>query len=134
MLVATGKLKTYSPQYKSNKHLCELGENYVVNFLKKDGFSLIAKNFNTKLGEVDAILKKADLFIFVEVKTRNGNSFLLDNIVGRTKQKRIISAAKNFLLQKQISLSNFDIRFDVAIVGLEKNEMSLQYIPAAFYA
>jgi putative endonuclease len=126
--------KVLSQQYKQNKHLANIGEDYVVSFLKRKGFSLVARNFSTRLGEVDAILRQGSLFIFVEVKTRNGNSFLQENIVSPGKQQRVISAAKGFLLSNQISLSDFSIRFDVAIVGLENSSINIHYIPSAFCA
>ncbi|AXP09120.1 YraN family protein [Campylobacter hepaticus] len=45
-----------------------LGENKACNFLKKQGFTLIKRNFHSKFGEIDIIAKKDEILHFIEVK------------------------------------------------------------------
>jgi len=118
-------------KYIRNKSIGNAGEDSVIHFLEKKGLKLIGKNFSARSGEIDAIFQRDSLLIFVEVKTRSGKRFLKDNIVSQSKQKRIISTTKKFLSQNQISLSSYSIRFDVAIVSKNTNE--IEHIENAFY-
>lgn len=51
------------------------GEEIACQYLIERGYQCIAKNFNTHSGELDLVMKKNDLFTFVEVKTRASDSF-----------------------------------------------------------
>ena len=46
------------------------GERRVANFLRKKGFAIINRNFQSRYGEVDIIAENDDVIAFVEVKTR----------------------------------------------------------------
>lgn len=52
-----------------NKNIGRIGEDLAVNHLKKIGFSILARNYLKKWGEIDVIASKADRIHFVEVKT-----------------------------------------------------------------
>ncbi len=54
-----------------NKELGNKGEDIACSFLKNKGFEIIKKNFRfQRLGEIDIIVRKGNLIIFVEVKSR----------------------------------------------------------------
>lgn len=105
------------------------GEALVACSLEKAGFRLLARNYTKRFGEVDLIAERDDLLVFVEVKTRTRQLVDLAELVTRTKQKKIIAAAKAFLAERGIE--NKLCRFDVALV--ENIEMKIvTYIPDAF--
>lgn len=107
------------------------GESHVANYLRNDGFTIIAHNYALKNGEIDLIARKKDLLLFVEVKTRRGTPlFDMTELVGHSKQKKIISVAKQFLAQHNIM--DVDCRFDVALVIQQQRTFELSYIPDAF--
>lgn len=54
------------------KNFGKLGENIAAEYLKRKGYSIIARNFYCKMGEIDIIAKEKHEIVFVEVKTRNG--------------------------------------------------------------
>jgi len=61
------------------KELGNFGEGVACEYLVKKGYKIVGKNYRTKLGEIDIIVKKKGLFAdetihFVEVKTLNNQS------------------------------------------------------------
>lgn len=49
--------------------LGELGENTACNYLAKQGYLLLERNYTKKYGEIDIIAEKSSILHFVEVKT-----------------------------------------------------------------
>lgn len=97
----------------------EYFEKLALDFLEKEGFILLEKNFYCKYGELDIILKKSDLIIFVEVKERSSKKFGTGfDAISPQKQKRMFLSAQVFLYKHH--LKNFNFRFD-AIVFDENN-------------
>lgn len=105
------------------------GEEHIAQHLEKNGFSILKRNFTVRAGEVDIIACKDELVVFVEVKTRSHIYFNTSEVITRSKQKKIILAAKIFLTQQRFTDKVF--RFDVALV--EKQSAEITYIPNAFY-
>ncbi len=107
-------------------------EDAVINFLKKKKYKIIKKNYYTKFGEIDIIAKDGDTITFIEVKAREKNSNINPfEAVDGYKQKRIINAAKNFLLKN--NLFNSFIRFDVAGVYIDNSKIQkIEIIKDAF--
>ena len=92
-------------------------EQKVAQFLLDKGYEVLANNFSYKqLGEIDIICKKDSLIIFVEVKARKKKYTSINNLVNKTKQIKIISTAKMYLLQNNIHQSCYNLRFDIAYV------------------
>jgi putative endonuclease len=57
-------------------HTREIGqaaEKVAENYFIKRGFGLVARNFRTKGSEIDLVLERAGLLLFVEVKGRKGD-------------------------------------------------------------
>jgi putative endonuclease len=94
--------------------LGDKGENAVVDWLIKNAFIIIARNYCTRMGEVDIIAQRGEVVAFIEVKTRASNYFPISNTVSYTKQKRIIKAAMYFVMHNKIR--DKVLRFDVATV------------------
>jgi len=114
-------------------HKTELGksgENIVAQKLKKDGFAILNQNYRRRFGEIDIIATKDDLLIFVEVKMRKNPLFDLAYLIGPSKQKKIISVAKEYL-------ARYDhygkvCRFDVALIEGTPDNYNLRYYENAF--
>ena len=87
------------------------GENLALSYLIKQGYSLIARNYQTRFGEIDLIVKDDTYVVFVEVKVRKDMSFAYaSEYVDYKKQKKIQTTAKLWLMSKK---SNLQPRFDV---------------------
>jgi putative endonuclease len=60
---------------KPGQALGKAGEDYAAAYLQKCGFSIIARNFRARHGELDIVAQKANQLVFVEVKTRSNEQF-----------------------------------------------------------
>ncbi len=58
---------------KQSLSLGKNGENLAAEFLKQNGYRILAKNFRTKLGELDIVALDKGTVCFIEVKTRLGD-------------------------------------------------------------
>lgn len=106
------------------------GELLVAQYLQKEGYTIIARNYQKQFGEIDLIAQKGDTIAFVEVKWRNNPLIDSAELIGPSKQKKIIAIAKYFLSQH--TQQECVCRFDVALVEQNNNSINLQYIPNAF--
>jgi len=53
----------------------KFGENIAVQYLQQKGYELLKQNFHIQGGELDIIMQKNGIIIFVEVKLRTGKNF-----------------------------------------------------------
>jgi len=113
-----------------NIELGRIGENLVINRLKKEGFSILDQNYKKQFGEIDIIASKKNLLIFVEVKMRKVSYFNMSFLIGPLKQKKIISVAKDYLAR--YDHSSKVCRFDIALIEGTKKNHTIQYIENAF--
>ena len=98
------------------------GEKLAQKFLKKQGYKILATNYQNKLGEIDIIAQDKDTIVFIEVKTRTSARFCLPKeVVTQPKQKQIIKVAKAYL-KKYYPQQDIKIRFDVVGIDLEKEK------------
>src|SRR5690606_4820606 len=92
------------------------GERIAEKFLTEKGFTLIEKNWCFGKKEVDLIVLKDDLLIFVEVKTRSNYDFgFPEEAVNVRKQNYLKAAAEGFLDQFP---EYTKIRFDIISILL----------------
>ena len=52
-----------------------LGERIARDFLSAKGYGILETNYHCRDGEIDIIARKQDTLVFVEVRTRTGNTF-----------------------------------------------------------
>jgi len=53
----------------------KIGENIAQEYLKKQGYKILERNFKTKYAEIDLVAKQKNEIIFVEVRTKRGLDF-----------------------------------------------------------
>lgn len=103
------------------------GEDQAAAFLQARGFRILARNYQTPLGELDVIAEDGTTIVFVEVKYRSTDLFGSGGAaVTPTKQRRLLRAALVFL--KRQRWTNRPTRFDVFLTGSEQPT----WIPHAF--
>ena len=56
------------------KLLGDRGERLAAKFLRKRGFKIIARQYKTRMGELDLIARDGHDIVFVEVKTRRSDA------------------------------------------------------------
>jgi putative endonuclease len=114
----------------------DFGEDTVCNYLKKNLYEIVARNFRKKSGEIDIIAIKNQIISFIEVKTRKFGS-LTDGVsaVTKEKQRRIVKTAGIFLTENPCYY-NKTMRFDVADVIITNDVhpvlLELKYYEEAF--
>jgi putative endonuclease len=92
------------------------GEWLAVNFLLKKGFKIIKRNYKNNVGEIDIIALDGDKLVFIEVKTRRGESFGSPiEAVDYKKRRKLINTALCFMRDKK---SQSPARFDIIGVRL----------------
>ena len=107
------------------------GEDTAVRYLENEGFTVIERNYHVTEGEIDIIVQKEDVIVFVEVKFSQTGAFgEPETWVTPKKQEKIIKTARSFLSSRDIS--GPEIRFDVVAIRAENNDLYIRHIPAAF--
>lgn len=110
------------------------GEDKVEEYLLKNNYSIIYKNFRCRFGEIDLIAKdnKKNEIVFLEVKTRHNKLYgNPSEAVDRTKKKHIYKTAQYFLYGYR--LENEFVRIDVIEVYLKKdNSYFINHIKQIF--
>lgn len=106
---------------RENARIGKIGEEKAREFLKRRGYKILAENFRTGLGEIDAVARHENFIVFVEIKTRTGNSLGPPclSVTGK-KQRHIINTALCYL--KKNDLVDSDWRIDVVSVRLGSND------------
>ena len=113
------------------KTIGKRGEDIAANYLQKQGYDILARNFRTGYGELDIICCKGKAIIFVEVKTRRSISHgFPEESVTLSKQERIKKTASYYLNNCRQFYP--EIRFDVISVLIEKPNINLKHIISAF--
>ncbi len=101
---------------KGKRLLGEQGEEIALRYLGRRGFELIERNYRTRQGELDLIVRRNGTLVFVEVKLRRGTGFgdPLEAVTPR-KQARIRRTAERYLAEKGASFADGfeEVRFDV---------------------
>ena len=106
------------------------GEDVVSQFLQKQGYDILKRNYRCKYGEIDLIAQKNEVIAYVEVKTRTCDYFPISTVVIPRKKKRIITTAKLFCLEHCIC--DKVCRFDIATVVAANGSFEIDYIENAF--
>lgn len=107
------------------------GETTAASFLLEKGFKIIAKNYRNWQSEIDLIVTKDDMLVFVEVKTRSGTAFgMPEEFVNATKAKLVMRAAEQYIFDADWE---HDVRFDiVSILILPDGSTEIRHIEDAF--
>lgn len=107
------------------------GENLAAEYLVRQGYRVVEKNYRFKKSEIDLICQKDGLLIFVEVKTRSSRIFgQPESFVSDTQKAAIIRAAGQYMLEVDWS---DDLRFDIVAIISNQSEEEILHLKDAFY-
>ncbi len=89
------------------------GERLAIDFLKKEGFSIVGCNVRqNRHDEIDIIAQKGELLVFVEVKTRKAEEYGRPAMaVDKEKRHKLNRAAAAYL--RKAKYPELFYRFDV---------------------
>lgn len=95
----------------NNKKTGNYGENIAVAALEKQGYTIVARNYRKRYGEIDIIAQKGKTLYFVEVKTRKDAAYgnPLESVTPG-KQRKIYRVAEAYL-QENSAYRELNISF-----------------------
>lgn len=109
-------------------------EEKAVDFLKKNQFKILSRNFRFQKAEIDIIAQQKDLIVVVEVKARDFSSVHQnqpkpEDAVNHKKKQLLVMAADSFLEQNNLDL---EVRFDVISILKKQDHWQIKHITNAF--
>lgn len=126
--------KDLSHKKLNNKEFGNMGERLAEQYLLEKDFRVLSRNYRTKIGEIDLIVMKEKLLVFVEVKTRKtknyGKGF---EAVHVKKQQTLRRVADQFVAYgKDFPKTDLSMRFDVIDVFVQGKKHDINHIENAF--
>ena len=109
--------KITNKQKTTTKQLGDRGEQVLVDYLEASSHEIVARNYKTKLFEVDIISRKNEMLYFTEVKYRSDHDFgeALD-FIDKKKQQKMRLAVEGFMTANP-EYADFIPTLAVAAVG-----------------
>lgn len=103
------------------------GEEIARDYLVRQGYVILERNWRCRMGELDIICSKGDMIVFVEVKTRVENSLgLPGEAMTAEKGEKLWKAAAQYLSKNQ--LWEQPCRFDLITATKGKDSFVLEHI------
>jgi putative endonuclease len=99
----------------STRQLGQSGEELAVQYLVQQGYTPVTHNWRCEAGEIDVIMRKDALWVFVEVKSiSRGTTEEAALKVNRTKQKKLVRCLYTYLDVHQLDV---ETRVDVVAIA-----------------
>lgn len=106
------------------------GESLATVYLKKNEFKILARNYNSVLGEIDIIALKDNQYHFVEVKTRSSlDNLEINALVPDSKKCKIQKTIYKYFEAENIETENYQIDLIVILLNERKKLAKLYYYP-----
>jgi putative endonuclease len=116
-----------------NQAIGKWGEDAAVQYLKKRGYKVLKQNYRALGGEIDLIVSKDDVLVFVEVKSQDGKGPIgPEQRVGILKQRQIAKIANYYLSKSKNTYA--EIRLDVISVYRLEAGPEIHHYEGAFGA
>ena len=111
--------------------LGKLGEELAVEFLEKNGYSILETNWTFQKAEVDIIAKKEGILAVVEVKTRSSIDFgLPQDFVKPKKIQLLVKAINEYVISNDLDV---EVRFDIIALHKDGKGFKMEHLEDAFY-
>ena len=118
---------------KENKITGRIGEDFACEYLEKNHYQILERNFVSYQGEIDIIALEDNEIVFIEVKTRTQILCgLPSESVNKSKKKQLYKVAEYYLYAN--NLLDTKVRFDVIEIYLHgSNSFQLNHIKDAIW-
>jgi putative endonuclease len=102
-----------------------------LRYLLQRGYELVERNYRSRRGEIDLIVRQNDTIVFVEVKLRRGIGFgdPLEAVTPH-KQNTLRSVAEYYLYTRKPPFDT--LRFDVIGILADRPEVRVHHVEDAF--
>ena len=113
------------PSARSN--LGTQGEALAAAHLEGLGMRIVGRNYRSRYGEVDLVAREGETLVFVEVKTRRGDSYgTPEESVTPRKLDRLAKTAARYLQQHGLDQSAW--RVDLIAIKLGKDGPTINHV------
>ncbi|OYX26323.1 MAG: endonuclease [Flavobacteriales bacterium 32-35-8] len=107
------------------------GEELAVDFLIKNGYDILDRNYRFDKAEVDIIAQKDTILAIIEVKTRSTIDFGNPQDFVKPKQiQRLVKAVDEYVIINELDV---EVRFDIIAIIKEGNSFKIEHLENAFY-
>ena len=114
-----------------HNELGKFGEELAVDFLQKNGYTILETNWTFQKAEIDIIAQKENTLAIVEVKTRSSIEFgLPQDFVKPKKIQLLVKAVNEYVTSNDLET---DVRFDIVAIFKENGDYKIEHIEDAFY-
>lgn len=111
--------------------LGEIGENLACRELERRGYSVVARRYRRRGGEIDIIALDGATLVFVEVKARDGRGYgMAAEAVTALKRRRLAAVALEYVVRHH--RQNCPCRFDVVAIQLTADGPEIELFQNAF--
>lgn len=94
------------------------GERVALERLTREGYRLVERNFRTKWGEIDLIMRDKKTLVFVEVKAKTGEEFgTPEQMVGTKKLRQVVRIGEMY---SDREVWEGGVRVDVVAIVFDK--------------
>ena len=115
----------------THNELGKKGEQLAVDFLLKNNYDIIERNYRFDKAEVDIIAQKEDILAIVEVKTRSSTDFGNPQDFVKPKQiKNLVKAVDEYVTENDLDL---EVRFDIIAIVKQGKSFEIEHLENAFY-
>lgn len=114
-----------------HNELGKKGEQRAVDFLLKNGYIIVERNYRFDKAEVDIIAKKNDVLAIIEVKTRSSTDYGNPQDFVKSKQiQRLIKAVNEYVVDNNLDV---EVRFDIIAIIVNGSTYEITHLENAFY-
>jgi putative endonuclease len=114
-----------------HNELGKKGEQLAVDFLLKNNYDIIERNYRFEKAEVDIIAQKDGFLAIIEVKTRSTADFGNPQDFVKPKQiQRLVKAVNEYVEVNDLDL---EVRFDIIAIVKTGNKFVIEHLENAFY-
>jgi putative endonuclease len=114
-----------------HNELGKKGEKLAVDYLVKNNYDIIERNYRFDKAEVDIIAKKNQILAIIEVKTRSSSDFGNPQDFVKPKQiQRLVKAVDEYVTENDLDV---EIRFDIIAIVKTGTSYDIEHLENAFY-
>lgn len=114
--------------------LARRGEEQAAQYLQAQGYTILARNWRRREGEIDVVALEGETLAFVEVKTRRTRTFgAPEESIDARKQTQLARLAQRYL-DENPQLAFQACRFDVVIIDSTTRPAQVRLYRNAFDA
>ena len=111
------------------------GEELAVEYLLKEGYKILDRNWTFQKAEIDIIAQKESILAIVEVKTRSSLDFgAPQDFVKPKKIQLLIKAVNAYINDREKDFcDDLNIRFDIMAIHRSGESFAIEHLTDAFY-